>query len=200
MDRWEYLQPWDEQIHAALTAGDLPRAWQSLILGYQHVVVGYCVTLLGNQQDGEDVAHDVFVDAYAALSRFQQRASLRTWVFAIARKKCLKHGRGRLRLARLSSRQRELLLTEAHLTPSDSPELERLAVENTGAQARTLEQLSMHLKRLTRRERDVLLMYHLEELSYRNIAQRLWVSETTARRRVQAATARLKQLLHHEGE
>lgn len=198
MEKWEYLRPWDHQVQTALAAGDRPGAWDALVRGYQHVVVGYCVTLLGDRLAGEDVAHDVFVDAYTALSRFKQEASIRTWVFAIARHKCMKHGSWGARLTRVLSRHRDQIVAEVHPDPPDSPEAAWLAAEaeteHATQEQQRLARWSEHLRRLSKRDRDLLMMRYVDDLTYRVIAQRLWVSETTARRRVDAAEQRLKRL------
>lgn len=198
--KWEHLRPWDDQVRTALAAGDVHGAWDALVRGYQHVVVGYCGTLLSDRRAGEEVAHDVFVAAYTALSRFKQASSVRTWLFAIARKTCMKHGRPTARLTRLVSRYRHQLVAALHPDPPASPEAVRLATEAETEQELAERQRRTQwcdaLGRLPKKDRALLMMYHVEELSYHAIAQRFWeVSDATVRRRVQAATERVKQFM-----
>ena len=76
-----------------------------LLQGYQAVVVQYCTTLLDDAADGEDVAQEVFLAILRALPRYEPTALLRTWVFRIARNRCLKHRATRWAWGRLSGRK-----------------------------------------------------------------------------------------------
>jgi RNA polymerase sigma-70 factor (ECF subfamily) len=190
---------WDEQVRTALAAGDVYRAWDALVRGYQDVVVGYCGTLLGDRDAGEEVAHEVFLAAYTALARFQQKAAVRTWLFAIARKICMKRHRWTTRLTRLVSRYHSQVVAEVSPEPPASPEAARLATEAEReqdlARQQRLTQLDDALRRLPKRDRALLMMYYVEGLSYRVIAQQLWVSESTVGRRMRDATDRFKQFM-----
>jgi DNA-directed RNA polymerase specialized sigma24 family protein len=88
---WDDLQPWEDKVRSALSAGEVQRAMEPLAEGYQPVVVGFCVTMLGDPTQGEEVAQEVFMTAYRALPRFRWDSSLLTFMLAIARKRCLKH-------------------------------------------------------------------------------------------------------------
>ena len=58
--------------------------------------------MLGDAAHGEEVAQEVFLGAYAAMLRFRQEASLRTWLLAIARKQCLRARKPRQSIVYLS--------------------------------------------------------------------------------------------------
>lgn len=195
MGKWEALRPWDDQVLAALAAGEVACALNALVRGYQHAVVGYCVNMLGNAGDGEEVAQMVFLAACQALPRFRQDASVRTWVFAIARKQCLKHLGIGGRIQRMYARHRDDIMRASQPDPPDTPEEARLQTEAEALAQKRLAQLPPSLRKLRKQERDLLMMRYYEELSVADMAARLWVSETTTRRRLQTAEARLKQLM-----
>jgi RNA polymerase sigma-70 factor, ECF subfamily len=50
-------------------------------------ILQYCLTWLGAGL-AEEVTQDVFVTAWQGLTKYQPDASLRTWLFGIARHKC----------------------------------------------------------------------------------------------------------------
>lgn len=57
----------------------------------------HCYRILGSAADAEDMLQETLVAAWRGLDRFERRASVRTWLHAIATNKCLNHlraGRG----------------------------------------------------------------------------------------------------------
>jgi RNA polymerase sigma-70 factor, ECF subfamily len=179
----------DERIRAAIAASDFPGALDALIRAFQHEIVGYCVNMLGDAQHGAEVAQTVFLAAYTAFERFRGEASLRTWLFAIARKQCLK--------AMRQAARRQMTSWQTPET-SESPEHVLMQMEEEAVWERRQAQLSRLLQRLKKRERDILMMYYYMEYTYAEIAGKLWISETTARRRVQQALQHLEEMIRHE--
>lgn len=163
---------------------------------FQHEVVGYCVNMLGDKPHGDEVAQNVFLAAYTAMGRFRGEASVRTWLFAIARRQCWK--------AMKQARRQEVLPSPSpSLQPQEmqtSPEHDLLELEEEALWQRRQDQLSHGLQRLKKRERDVLMMYYYTRMTYAEIATQMWVSETTARRRVQQARERLEEIIKRETE
>ena len=105
----DIFQPDDDQVQRLIIQGAYRPALERLIHSYQHLIVRYCVTMLGDTGYGEEIAQEVFLGAYAAMPRFRQEASVRTWLVAIARKQCLKALRDRRRRRRLEEAQRQAI-------------------------------------------------------------------------------------------
>ena len=58
----------------------------------------HCYRLLGSYEDADDVTRDVFVQMWRALSSFEGRSALRTWLYRIATRACMaRHRRERHR-------------------------------------------------------------------------------------------------------
>lgn len=76
-------------IHTALAAHDYRTAVTKLMKLYGQPVYRYCRQMLGDAARADDVHQQVFIEAYRDLPGFQGRSSLRTWVFGIARHRCL---------------------------------------------------------------------------------------------------------------
>src|SRR5579863_7391869 len=49
----------------------------------------HCYRILGSVQDAEDVLQETLLAAWRGLSGFEERASLRTWLYRIATSRCL---------------------------------------------------------------------------------------------------------------
>jgi len=86
MERWDKLQCVDERVEAAISKGDFRGAWTVLVKAYLPKVVGFCTLHLRDQKVAEEVAQEVCIVAYQAMPRYKPTASVRVWLFAIARK------------------------------------------------------------------------------------------------------------------
>ena len=192
MGKWDFLAPWDARVQEALAAGDMTQAFEALLQGYQAIVVQFCTTLLDHAADGEDVAQEVFLAILRALPRYQPTALLRTWVFRIARNRCLKHRATRGAWGRLWVTQRTAITATAVADAPASPEVLHHAYVEAAQHQHHLHQLERSLRRMPAGDRALLLMYYYEESSFRTMAQQLRLSEATVRRAVHAAEQRLR--------
>jgi RNA polymerase sigma-70 factor (TIGR02960 family) len=64
-------------------------AFEELIQPYHREIQVHCYRMLGSFQDAEDVLQDTLLAAWQGLGGFEQRASLRTWLYRIATNRCL---------------------------------------------------------------------------------------------------------------
>ena len=71
-------------------AGDVGRAAASdLLERYQGRVYLWCYRYARDHERALDLAQDVLINAYRSLQRFQGRSRFSSWLFAIARNRCL---------------------------------------------------------------------------------------------------------------
>ena len=64
-------------------AGD-GQAFRQLVEPYQRELQVHCYRILGSAQDAEDAMQETLLAAWRGLSGFEQRSSLRTWLYRIA--------------------------------------------------------------------------------------------------------------------
>src|SRR5262245_65562188 len=64
---------------------DEPGAFAALVAAYWARVFGKFVRQVGDRQEAEDLAQDVFLRLYRSRKRYRPRAKLATWIFFIAR-------------------------------------------------------------------------------------------------------------------
>jgi RNA polymerase sigma-70 factor (TIGR02960 family) len=69
-------------------AGD-EDAFQELSEPYRRELQVHCYRMLGSFQDAEDALQDTLLAAWKGLAGFEERASLRTWLYRIATTRCL---------------------------------------------------------------------------------------------------------------
>ena len=78
------------QMLARARSGD-GDAFAELTGPFRRELQVHCYRILGSTADAEDMLQETMMAAWRGLDRFEGRASLRTWLHAIATNKCLNH-------------------------------------------------------------------------------------------------------------
>lgn len=80
----------DADVLALLACGDMHRAFELLVPRYEHKLYRLCFALLREPAAAQDAAQDSLLRAWRALPRYEPaKAALSTWLYAIARNRCL---------------------------------------------------------------------------------------------------------------
>ena len=81
---------------ARASAGD-HNAFRELVEVHSHELQVHCYRILGSLQDAEDTVQETLLAAWRGLAGFEERASLRAWLYRIATNRCLNLLRDRKR-------------------------------------------------------------------------------------------------------
>ena len=174
----------DADIVEMLRAGQRDRAFAALLTRYDGKILRLCSALLRDHAQAEDAAQESVVRIWRAFDRYDGRASLSTWIYAITRNRCLS--------ALERRRNREPPVDVDIEAPS-----EELAVPD---QADTrAEQLRELVELLPERLRRVLLLYYYEERSLSEVALMLGCPEGTVKTHLFRARAALAHQLQQRG-
>jgi RNA polymerase sigma-70 factor (ECF subfamily) len=143
-------------------------AFKTLVDRYQALVVNTCCGLLGNRQDAEDVAQEVFLQAYKSASKFRQQAKVSTWLYRIAVNRSLNFIRDNKWSRRLKNLG-ALLGDEAQQVanvPAPNSSRPDIALE----QKERDEKLKKAIDSLPPKQRAALVLHKYEGLPYQEIA------------------------------
>ncbi|WP_416143547.1 RNA polymerase sigma factor [Prosthecochloris sp. SCSIO W1102] len=80
--------------------------FSTIVAEHQDMVLNTCYRFVLNREDAEDIAQEVFLEAYRSLGSFRQESKLSTWIYRIAVTKSLDHLRKKKRKKRFSSLKR----------------------------------------------------------------------------------------------
>jgi RNA polymerase sigma-70 factor (ECF subfamily) len=174
--------PADQRSHAARRGSreDIDDAAFNAVFGEcAEDLHAYVISLLGDRASAEDVTALAFERLYRSRARLDEaRGTPRAWLFAIARNAALDELRRR-------KRQPHHELDPETLGDRDSA----AALEHVARRANVRDALSA----LPLREREVVLLKFHGQLSNRELARALGISESNAGTRLHRALTRLRQ-------
>jgi RNA polymerase sigma-70 factor (ECF subfamily) len=170
----------DSDLVDAARAGSEP-AFELLVDRYRGPVVRLAYRLTHDADEAKDIAQDSFLRAYRRLGEFRPDRPFSRWLFVIARNAALDAIRRRRRAA-------ALVITNESAVFEPGPE--ELALRND-------EALRVHtaLEALPAKYRDVLELYYLSGLRYREIAIELAIPIGTVKTYISRAKRRLREEL-----
>jgi RNA polymerase sigma-70 factor (TIGR02960 family) len=190
---------------ARARAGD-DEAFRALTEPHRRELQVHCYRILGSLQDAEDAVQETLLSAWRGLPGFEERASLRAWLYRIATNRCLN-------ALRDSGRRQRLMEATGGVTdapePSRRPEpiwlqpfpdelLEGLPDRAAGPDARyeTKEAVGLAfvsgLQRMPPRQRAVLVLRDVLGFRTVEVAAMLETSEASVNSALQRARAALE--------
>lgn len=137
-------------------AGD-QTAMAELVGRYQHRVFALCYRMLGHRQDAEDVTQQTLIRVLRNLGNWDQKRDFEPWLFAIAGNRC----RTALSLRARKFRAQTIAEPLLDLTPDPQPA------------SQLAEELALALSGLRPEYQEAFRLFHYQELSYEEIAERL---------------------------
>lgn len=159
----------------------MPDDFDRLVAEFQRPVTRLARRLLGWRDGVEDVVHDVFLAALTHRDRFRGDASAWTWLAAITLNRCR------------AQRRRQLVnfrwWREAKRAPAAT--CEPLSIERDETNARVREAVAA----LPVKDREVVVLYYLEELTVAQVSQLLGASTGAVELRLHRARGRLRLAL-----
>ena len=159
-------------------------------------IFGFLFRLTCSKHDAEDLMQEVFVRVVRTIGAYRHEDRFEAWIFRIATNLV----RDRIRRARRAPKQ----ITTADSAGSDDEGghrvLEGIVGPSEGAHARLvlgeeIDAMNTALARLPEAEREVIMLRHFSEMSFKEIAEAMGTPLGTALARAHRGLARLREIL-----
>ena len=162
---------------AAAKAGDLA-AFERILMRYEALVLRTGYRLLGNREDAQDAAQEVFLKLHRSLPRIDETRDLAPWLYRVTVNECRDQRR----------RRREIPLESAPEPATIEDTEERLILE----QQRAVVERS--LRALSPQQRATVVLRDIEGLPTGEVARALGASEATVRSHLSAARLKIRRV------
>src|SRR2546423_259452 len=170
--------PSSDEVLAKLVAKGSTRAFGLLYRRHHQALYRYCLAIVRDEQDAQDVLQTAMLRALRALQSSGRDLAVRPWLFRIAHNEAVSWLRRRGRDVRLAQRLQP---------PAEE-------IENPIESRERVAALLLDLKTLTERQRSALVMRELSGLSNEEISAVLSISPGAAKQAVFEARCALQDL------
>lgn len=178
----------DATVLALVRGGELQRAFDLLVERQGAPVYRLCLAMLRDGAQAEDAAQETLIRVWRALPRFDGRAALSTWVYAIARNRCL---------TALSRRRDALSMSDPDVAEAAEAIGSGAVAGPDGADAAGL--LREFVGALPERYRRCLTLYYYEDRSVADVAALLGVPVGTVKTNLHRAREALLAQIERAG-
>ncbi len=184
----------DIRLMLRVRDADDAEAFADLVDRYQHRLVGIMHHLLGNLEEAEDLAQEVFLRVYRTCKKYRPKAKFSTWLFTIANNLALNVIRGR-------QRRPTTPLAASESGPLGARPQEQLAVDPGHTPAHGLRQRELAaliraaLEELNERQRMAVVLNKFEEMGYAEIAEVMGLTTKAVKSLLSRARGKLREVL-----
>lgn len=170
------------------------KAFEEIVRMYQHKVFNLVYRMIGNSEEAEDVAQEVFVTVFKAIDSFRGEAKFSTWLYRIAANHC----KNRMKYLGRRSYKATGELNEA--TEKEAAEAQPSAMRpHVDGPDAVLEGLELErtvqdgIKALEEEHRVLIILRDVEDLSYEEISSITGLELGTVKSRLHRARLQLKE-------
>ena len=154
-----------------------------------YIALGY----VGKPEDALDLSQDAFVNAFRHIRRFDSTKSFFPWFYSIIKNLCMNH------LNRLHRRKEDSIDQMAEEEGQVSIPVETINPEQTLVRKDLGAKIGLALKRLRPKDREIIILQHLQDYSYQEIADLLDIPIGTVMSRLYTARRALRRELERMG-
>jgi RNA polymerase sigma-70 factor (ECF subfamily) len=169
------------------------RAFNELVIAYEHRVFRLVFRMLGRREEAEDMAQEVFVQVFKAIGQFRGDSKLGTWIYRVAVNLC----KNRIKyLARRHDGSQAPLDTAEPVAPDGGARVATyadVARPDDMVEGYQVERIVQRcISEVEPEFREVLVLRDVEDLSYEEIAEITGLPEGTVKSRIHRGRHMLK--------
>lgn len=183
----------DEDIRLMLQFQDGEEScFEQLVERHKNRVFNLAYRFLGNYEEAEDLAQEIFIKVYHAKNTYRPKAKFTTWLYAICKNTCLK--KLRKKRPKIVSLHDQIELQEGTVTHQiadshiPSPSVLTLNNEQTLVVKEAIDSLPVNQKM-------AVILYRYDQLSYAEIAKVIGCSIKAVKSLLHRAKINLKEKL-----
>jgi len=189
----------DFQLLAKFKKGD-QHAFELLVRKYKMAVFNTIYSIIGNTQEADDIAQEVFLKVYTKVGSFKGKSSFSTWLYRITVNKCIDE---------LRKRNNRIISYETEFNEEEKLKLEDVLAGKETDITEELRQKELQdiiqkaMNSLPEKYRIILTLKEIEGLSYNEISRVMKISVGKVRIWLFRARQKLKEklaFLYPEGE
>lgn len=168
-----------------------PEAYEEFLESIEQPMINFIYRYVGNLNTAEDLFQETFVRFLRSIDRFEPTASLKTYIFTIARNLCLDHLKARKNRVddpALEDDEGHVIKMTELLMTYDNP-------SKTVAEKELQEKVLLKLQKIPEMNREALILRLYSGFSYEEIAEITEVPVGTCKFRVHSAIGALKELM-----
>lgn len=172
-----------------------PAGFDWLVEAYGRRVYGFVYRLTGSRTDSEDLLQEVMLRVVRGIGEYEHRGRFESWLFRIAANLVRDRARRAQRRGEVEAggdEERDDLLAAVPDTRGEEPGFRLHLGEE-------VDELREGLARLGEAEREVLMLRHFTEMTFREIAEMTGVPLGTTLARSHRALRKLREWMDPEG-
>jgi len=166
----------------------MQREFEVIFKSYYSPVKSFIKKLVKTEDDAEDIAQDVFTQLWVKPEVWKDNPEIERYIYRMAKYRALTFLRDTARVA------------DQGLVDADFAQVERIGdiVETSDSIIREEADLLLHmaLEKMPPKRRQIFSMSRFEELSHKEIAEKLGLSVRTVESHIYAALLALKNVFH----
>ncbi|MCK4259858.1 MAG: sigma-70 family RNA polymerase sigma factor [Halanaerobiales bacterium] len=167
--------------------------FEEIVKRYQKKVYNTTYRMMGNPEDANDLAQEVFIRVYQNLHRFQWKASFSTWLFTITSNICRDELRKRQRRLKTQSLSDPIKLKDGEVEREIADD--SMTPEKISDHRELRNEIQEVINQLPPEQKEVIVLREFQGFSYEEIAEVSGIAVGTVKSRISRARRSIRKNL-----
>lgn len=164
-------------------------AFKKLLNTYWSDVYRFQFSKTKNENEAEDITIKTFAKAFDKINLYDDSYNFKTWLISISKNLFIDSVRGKKKETVSLTKKN----AEAHLITDDAPSPEDQLINE-----QNLAQLLSYIKKLNKKQQEIINLRYFQELSYKEIAEARNESMSSVKVNLMRAKKKLSEIIAHK--